>query len=99
LGYRNCLKYLGKASFLIKKFTPVEKEFRLPIFKLEEAKTEEKKEENENEKLIIKQLENIYDILKAKQSPEYILVNTVSNFSEPKIAEISQTEQSIQINN
>lgn len=97
MGYRNCLKYLGRDSFLVKKFTPVEREFHLPIFRVEEAPPEEKKE-NENERLIIKQLENIYDVLKTKQNPEYIFVNTMSNISEGKGVEGSQSEQSIQVN-
>jgi hypothetical protein len=44
----------------------VDKEFHLPIFHKEVI---EKKEENDSEKLILKQLENIYEILKTKQSP------------------------------
>lgn len=98
IGYRNCLKYLGKDSRLIKRFTPVEKQFHLPVFKQEET-PEEKKEDNENEKLILKQLENIYDVLKTKQSPEMIVVNTHSNIYEPKITEISESEHSIHISN
>lgn len=35
LGYRMSLKYLGQDSIFIKRFTPVEKEFHLPVFKTE----------------------------------------------------------------
>jgi hypothetical protein len=90
MGYRNCLKYLGRASFLIRRFTPVEKEFRLPVFRVEER--EERREENDNEKLIIRQLENIYDVLKAKQSPEYVFLNTGSNVSQQSIQMNSEIE-------
>ena len=33
LGYRTCLKYLGTESIFMKRFTPVEREFHLPVFK------------------------------------------------------------------
>ena len=33
MGYRTCLRYLGKGSAFTKRFQPVEKEFKLPVLR------------------------------------------------------------------
>jgi hypothetical protein len=97
LGYRSCLKYLGENSIFMKRFTPVEREFHLPVFKTEEYKDKEERRENDNERLILEQLGKIHDVLKTRQNPDVIVVNTQSVIPESQFIEVSQSEQSINI--
>jgi hypothetical protein len=98
LGYKTCSKYLGKDS-VFNQFVSTEPYFHLPVFKTEETHREVKEKENPKEAEIVNQLEKIYEILKAKQSPEFVVINTQSNIAEPRLAELNQSEQSIFINN
>lgn len=81
---------------MFNQFSSTDKFFHLPVFKTEVNREEKKESSREAE--IIGQLEKICDILKSKQNPEFVVINTQSNLSEPRV-DFSQAEHSIFINN
>lgn len=93
IGYKNCCKYLGSES-VFNKFTPTEKYFHLPIFKIQENKNEP---EASKESEVVNQLQKIFEILKNKQNPQFVVINTGNNIESPSITNILKHDQSISI--